>query len=169
MQQIKVGLLPRPPGGIKPGGILRQGTTDGFDSINPFVAFSAQSYSTFLDIYPVLVQSDENFEWISKLSGSYRFPYDIQASALLEARSGEPWARTVLFAGGTTMDTVRQVLEAVFVQSPRLRGYVLDDQGRLRQHVVVYIDGERIEDPVGLGDAVGSNAEVYVMQALSGG
>jgi peptide/nickel transport system substrate-binding protein len=45
------------------GGILRQGTTDGFDSINPFVAFSAQSYATFLDIYPILVQYDENFEW----------------------------------------------------------------------------------------------------------
>ncbi len=29
-----------------------QGTTDGYDSINPFVAFSAQSYATFLDIYP---------------------------------------------------------------------------------------------------------------------
>jgi peptide/nickel transport system substrate-binding protein len=45
------------------GGILRVGTTDGYDSINPFVAFSAQSYSTFIDIYPELVQYDANFEW----------------------------------------------------------------------------------------------------------
>jgi peptide/nickel transport system substrate-binding protein len=45
------------------GGILRTGTTDGYDSINPFVAFSAQSYATFLDIYPVLVQYDPDFEW----------------------------------------------------------------------------------------------------------
>jgi peptide/nickel transport system substrate-binding protein len=45
------------------GGILRIGTTDGYDSINPFVAFSAQSYSTFIDIYPELVQYDANFEW----------------------------------------------------------------------------------------------------------
>jgi peptide/nickel transport system substrate-binding protein len=45
------------------GGILRIGTTDGYDSINPFVAFSAQSYSTFVDIYPILVQYDPNFEW----------------------------------------------------------------------------------------------------------
>jgi hypothetical protein len=50
-------------------------------------------------------QQDDNFEWISKLSGSYRFPYDIQASALFELRSGEPWARTVLFSGGTTIPT----------------------------------------------------------------
>jgi peptide/nickel transport system substrate-binding protein len=50
-------------GEVKKGGILRYGTTDGYDSINPFVAFSAQSYSTFVDIYPILVQYDENFEW----------------------------------------------------------------------------------------------------------
>jgi peptide/nickel transport system substrate-binding protein len=50
-------------GEVVKGGILRIGTTDGFDSINPFVAFSAQSYSTFIDIYPELVQYDPNFEW----------------------------------------------------------------------------------------------------------
>jgi peptide/nickel transport system substrate-binding protein len=50
-------------GEVQQGGILRIGTTDGYDSINPFVAFSAQSYSTFVDIYPILVQYDPNFEW----------------------------------------------------------------------------------------------------------
>jgi peptide/nickel transport system substrate-binding protein len=50
-------------GEVEQGGILRMGTTDGYDSINPFVAFAAQSYSTFVDIYPVLVQYDPNFEW----------------------------------------------------------------------------------------------------------
>lgn len=68
-------------------------------------------------------------------------------------------------AGGT----VRAVLEAVFQQSPRLRGYILDDQGRLRQHVVAFVNGERIADPEGLSDLVSDTAEVYVMQALSGG
>jgi hypothetical protein len=51
-------------------------------------------------------QSDETLEWISKISGGYRFPYGIMASALFEARSGEPWARTVLFSGGTTIPTL---------------------------------------------------------------
>lgn len=51
-------------------------------------------------------QSDETLEWISKVSGSYRFAYGIMASALFEARSGEPWARTVLFSGGTTIPTL---------------------------------------------------------------
>lgn len=64
---------------------------------------------------------------------------------------------------------VRTVLEAVFVDNPRLRGYLLDDQGGLRQHVVVFIDGEKTVDREGLSDPVPAEAEVYVMQALSGG
>ena len=51
-------------------------------------------------------QFDDTLEWISKVSGSYRFAYGILASALFESRSGEPWARTVLFSGGTTIPTL---------------------------------------------------------------
>jgi sulfur-carrier protein len=65
--------------------------------------------------------------------------------------------------------TVRAVLEQVFAGNPPLRGYVLDDQGRLRQHVVVFVDGRQIRDRVGLGDPVADRSEVAVMQALSGG
>ncbi len=65
--------------------------------------------------------------------------------------------------------TVRQALDAVFGENPRLRGYVLDDQGRLRRHVVVFIDGEIIEDRTKLSDPVGPSSELFVMQALSGG
>ena len=65
--------------------------------------------------------------------------------------------------------TVRAALEAVFAANPRLRGYILDDQARLRRHVVVFVDGARISDPDGLSDALGEESEVYVMQALSGG
>ncbi len=65
--------------------------------------------------------------------------------------------------------TVRSVLEAVFAKNERLRSYILDDQGGLRQHVAVFVDGQRIDDPKGLSDAVDDASEVYVMQALSGG
>lgn len=65
--------------------------------------------------------------------------------------------------------TVREALEAVFTEAPRLRGYIVDDQGRLRQHVVVFVDGQAVQDRVALADAVGEASEVYVMQALSGG
>ncbi|MDP9174879.1 MAG: MoaD/ThiS family protein [Planctomycetota bacterium] len=65
--------------------------------------------------------------------------------------------------------TVRQVLENVFAQNPPGRGYVLDDQGSLRTHVVIFIDGVMISDRKGLSDSVQPSSEVYVMQALSGG
>jgi hypothetical protein len=65
--------------------------------------------------------------------------------------------------------TVREVLDAVFADNARARGYVLDDQGALRKHMNVFIDGVQITDRDGLSDAVAADAEVYVMQALSGG
>src|SRR5262245_49779826 len=40
---------------VKKGGILRIGTINGYDSMNPFVAYSAQSYDAFIMQYPTLV------------------------------------------------------------------------------------------------------------------
>jgi sulfur-carrier protein len=65
--------------------------------------------------------------------------------------------------------TVAEVLAAVFAANPRLRGYVVDDQGALRKHMVVFIDGQQIADRERLADPVGPRSELYVMQALSGG
>jgi hypothetical protein len=65
--------------------------------------------------------------------------------------------------------TVRGALDAVFQENPRLKGYVLDDQGRLRQHVVIFINGQQIEDRLQMSDAVRPESELFVMQALSGG
>ena len=65
--------------------------------------------------------------------------------------------------------TVREALDRVFDTQPRLRSYVLDDQGRLRKHVVVFVDGKMVHDRDGLSDAVSEKTEVFVMQALSGG
>jgi sulfur-carrier protein len=65
--------------------------------------------------------------------------------------------------------TVSEALAAVFASRSTLRGYVLDDQGALRRHVAVYINGRPVEDRAGLGDPVGPEDEIYVFQALSGG
>jgi len=64
---------------------------------------------------------------------------------------------------------VREALDAVFEAHPRLRGYVLDDQSRLRKHVVVFVNGDMVRDRDGLSDPVAADAELFVMQALSGG
>ncbi|PYP47289.1 MAG: thiamine biosynthesis protein ThiS [Gemmatimonadetes bacterium] len=65
--------------------------------------------------------------------------------------------------------TVREVLERVFAANPRARDYVLDDQGAVRRHMVVFVNGRQIRDRARLSDAVPSDGEVCVMQALSGG
>lgn len=69
----------------------------------------------------------------------------------------------------TPPGTVREVLEAVFTTNPRLRSYLVDDQGRLRKHVNVFINNRLAPDRVGLGDPVSEADEVFVFQALSGG
>jgi sulfur-carrier protein len=65
--------------------------------------------------------------------------------------------------------TLREVLDGVFAHNQRLRGYVVDDQGALRRHMVIFIDGRQIADREQLSDPVCATSEVYVMQALSGG
>ncbi len=65
--------------------------------------------------------------------------------------------------------TVKDALEVVFQDNPRARGYVLDDQGVLRKHMVIFVDGQQIKDRAGLSDPTNPGSEVYVMQALSGG
>ena len=66
-------------------------------------------------------------------------------------------------------DTVGAVLGILFSENPRLRNYILDDQGRLRKHVLVFIDGELIRDRTSLSDPVPEDAEIFVTHALSGG
>ncbi|MEQ1806676.1 MAG: MoaD/ThiS family protein [Burkholderiaceae bacterium] len=65
--------------------------------------------------------------------------------------------------------TLREALEAAFALNPRLRGYVLDDQGHLRANVVVFVDGQRSRDRIALSDALRPQSQVHVLQALSGG
>ncbi len=65
--------------------------------------------------------------------------------------------------------TLAETLGNVFAENPQLRSYILDDQGSLRQHVVIFIDDQVVQDRGKLSDAVLPASEIYVMQALSGG
>jgi peptide/nickel transport system substrate-binding protein len=49
--------------GVKEGGTLRLGTSSRIDSLNPFVAFNQDAYTTFVYIYPFLVQYDRNLKF----------------------------------------------------------------------------------------------------------
>jgi len=65
--------------------------------------------------------------------------------------------------------TVRDALDAVFASNERARLYVLDEAGAVRRHMVIFVDGEQIDDRATLSDPVPPDGEIYVAQALSGG
>jgi hypothetical protein len=69
----------------------------------------------------------------------------------------------------TEATTLRGALAEAFAAHPRLRGYVVDEQGHLRANVVAFIDGERCDDRVNLTQPLAATSVVHVMQALSGG
>ena len=65
--------------------------------------------------------------------------------------------------------TLREALDQAFQALPRVRGYILDEQGAVRYHVAIFVDGQPVQDRKHLSDSVAPNGEIYVMQALSGG
>jgi sulfur-carrier protein len=67
--------------------------------------------------------------------------------------------------GGTLGD----VLEGYFRLHEQARRYVLDDQGKLRQHMTAFINGSQMRDRDHLSDQVPPDAVVDLVQALSGG
>jgi len=63
----------------------------------------------------------------------------------------------------------RQALDRVLAAQPRLRGYLLDERGRLRRHVAVFLGGELARAEADFLRPLPDGTEVLVMQALSGG
>jgi len=81
------------------------------------------------------------------------------------------WLRQVvpdgpLHAAGAT---VGDALDGLFSERPHVRGYVLDEQGKLRKHVCIFADGVRLPHHAALSQALRADSKLYVMQALSGG
>jgi len=65
--------------------------------------------------------------------------------------------------------TVAEVVDALDDLHPGIRHYVVDERGRLRKHVNIFVGDAMISDREMLSDSVGEDDEIYIMQALSGG
>ena len=85
---------------------------------------------------------------------------DVRIPTPLRSYTGE---RARVTAVGTT---VAEVLADLDRQFPGLRFRVVDEQGRLRQHMKVFVGDESVRD---LTTPLDADAEVTLMQALSGG
>jgi sulfur-carrier protein len=66
-------------------------------------------------------------------------------------------------AEGATLDAVLCDLDRQF---PGFRFRVIDEQDRVRRHVILFVGGERRDD---LAAPVGPGVEVQIVGALSGG
>ena len=76
-----------------------------------------------------------------------------------------PSLAPVTVEGGTVSEVVR-ALDARF---PGLGDYIVDERGRLRQHVNLYVENALVRDREKLSDALEPGSKLFVMQALSGG
>lgn len=65
--------------------------------------------------------------------------------------------------------TVAEVVQAMEKVAPGFAFYICDERGRLRRHVNIFVEQERVSDRARLSDPVGPDTTVYIMQALSGG
>ncbi len=65
--------------------------------------------------------------------------------------------------------TVGDALDDYFARHPAVRSYVLDDEGSLRRHVTVFVDGDQVDHLRGPATAVGDTSVIHLFQALSGG
>lgn len=65
--------------------------------------------------------------------------------------------------------TLASVLDHAFAAEPGLRHYVLDDQGHIRKHVAVFINGAMHQQRQHMGIDVVDGTKVLVIQCLTGG
>jgi len=65
--------------------------------------------------------------------------------------------------------TVRELVDELERRYPGFASYIVDETGRLRRHVNVFVGDEMIHDRERLGDALRPADKVWIMQALSGG
>ncbi len=68
-----------------------------------------------------------------------------------------------------SVDKVSEVITEIDKEFPGIESYLVDELGRLRKHVNIFVDGNLIKDREKLSDSISENSEVYIMQALSGG
>ena len=65
--------------------------------------------------------------------------------------------------------TVAEAVRAVDQRWNGLGDYIIDEQGRLRKHVNIFIGDELLRDKRELSDKLCADSQLYIMQALSGG
>jgi len=61
--------------------------------------------------------------------------------------------------------TVGEVLRGLEEAHPKLTGWILDEQGRVRRHVNIFVNGERLREDA----RVAAGDRLHVLPSISGG
>ena len=59
-------------GAVREGGVFRMGTSSTIDSLNPFIAFQSDAYTTFEYLYPTLVQYTPSLKIVENFARSWK-------------------------------------------------------------------------------------------------
>ena len=65
--------------------------------------------------------------------------------------------------------TVREIIDALDRRYPGFAAYIVDETGRLRRHVNLFVHDEPICDRETLGDKLSPDDRLFILQSLSGG
>ena len=65
--------------------------------------------------------------------------------------------------------SVAEALQEVETEYPGMKSYLLEDSGKLRKHVNIFIGEELIQDENQMTDLLKAKDEIHIFQALSGG
>ena len=65
--------------------------------------------------------------------------------------------------------TVADIVQAADEQWRGLGDYIIDERGRLRKHVNIFVGGQLLQDKRALSDSVSADTKIFIVQALSGG
>jgi peptide/nickel transport system substrate-binding protein len=119
-------------GAVKEGGVYRLGSASSIDSLNPFVAFQADAYSTFEYIYPYLVQYNPKLQFVPDFARSWQessdgktWTFHTQPNA--KWSDGKPltaydaawtFTTTLKFQSGPTANTAGTVAHMVSAKAP---------------------------------------------------
>jgi len=96
-------------------------------------------------------------------SGSVRV---VLPGMLRDLTGGEGEAAAVVGAEGARLE---QVLDLALAPWPRVGSRVRDEQGQIRRHVNIFVDGEDAKRGEGLQTVVRPGAVVHIINAVSGG
>lgn len=65
--------------------------------------------------------------------------------------------------------SVSEIIQKVDANYPGLADYLIEEDGKLRKHVNIFIQNDLVTDREKLSDSVNDKDEILIFQALSGG